>query len=127
MAGDIDGVWPQVEPEITRVTGRFDIGEDSSRFLEKLRDRDMQLWLCDGGGVCLSEIKVLPEFKILAFPIIAGENMDAWLDDLVDMAKAYARHHNCKYIEGYGRKGWLRKLSAYGFKDHSITTRLEIK
>lgn len=127
MASDIDSVWDEIEPEIRRVTDRFDIGEKPEHIRERLRNREQQLWLCNGlDGVCVSEIKVHPEFKVLAFPIIAGEDMSQWLDDLVDIARAYAKHHNCKYIEGYGRKGWLRALNEYGFKDYAITTRLEI-
>ena len=120
-------MWATIEPEIRRVTNRFDIGEQPEHIRERLINRDQQLWLCNGGdGICISEIKVLKDFKILAFPVIAGKNMDQWLDDLVDMAKAFAKHHNCKYIEGYGRKGWLRALNKHGFKDYAITTRLKV-
>ncbi len=127
MYSDIDSVWDQVEPEITRAIERFDIGEGVEHIRERLINRDQQLWICNGGdGVCISEIKICPDFKILAFPIIAGKNMNEWLDDLVVIAKAYAKHHQCKYIEGYGRKGWLKALNEHGFKNYSITTRLEI-
>lgn len=127
LSSEIDSVWATVEPQIQRVTDRFDIGETPNDIYRRVKQRDQQLWLCNKGeGVCISEIKILPRFNILAFPVIAGDNMAGWLDDLVDMAKAYGKHHNCKYVEGYGRKGWLRALREHGFKEYAITTRLKL-
>jgi hypothetical protein len=127
LAPDIDSVWIQVEPEIARVTDRFDTGERPEHFYQRLIKREQQLWLCNGGeGLFITEVKIFPEFKLLAVPIVAGKNMDKWMVGMVDTCKAFAKHHQCKYIEGYGRKGWLRALHKHGFKDYAITTRLEV-
>ena len=127
LSADIDSLWAQVEPEIARVTSKFDTGEKPEHYYHRLINREQQLWLCNGGeGLFITEVKIFPEFKLLAVPIVAGRHMDQWLEGMVDMSKAFAKHHHCKYIEGYGRKGWLRALHKHGFKDYAITTRLEI-
>lgn len=83
LAADVDDFWPFIEPQIRRVTDRFDIGETPGDIYNRLKERDQQLWICnEGQGVCISEIKILPQFRVLAFPVIAGESMADWLDDL---------------------------------------------
>ena len=123
MPEELDLVWPSVEKEISRVTKRFDLGFDSDHVFKQLKEKSMQLWLCNGDAVAVTELLAMPDFKVLGVPIIAGKNMRQWLPSLVDILKAYGKHHNCKYVEGYGRKGWERMLEADGFKPYSITTR----
>ena len=127
LASDIDSVWDRVKPEVTRALVRFDPGFDEEHVRQRLKKRELQLWLCNGfDGICISEIIIHPQFKVLSFPVVAGENIDDWLLPMMEVGEAFGRHHNCKYIEGYGRKGWLRKLKPYGWNDHSITTRKEL-
>jgi len=120
---ELDLVWPSVKEEVVRVINRFDFGFDSDHVLKQLKETNMQLWLCSGDAIAVTEILVMPDFKVLGVPIIAGKNMRDWLPDLVGILKAYGKHHNCKYLEGYGRKGWERMLDGDGFKPYSITTR----
>lgn len=128
-AEHIPKLWAQVMPLIKRVTDRFDAGYDETLVYERLLSGDHQLWIIfddDLKGVFVTEVQIHPFFKILSVPIVAGDEMDTWLDDLVSTTVEFGRHHDCKYIEGYGRKGWVRRLSDYGFKDYSVTVRREL-
>ena len=128
LAADIDSVWAMVKPAIARAHVSFDPGFDAEHIRRRLKERELQLWLCNGGeGVCITEIKVMQEFKIFAFQILAGKNMDDWLAELLETGEAFAKHHDCKYLEVFGRKGWLRELKPFGWKPHAIITRKEIK
>jgi hypothetical protein len=94
--------------------------------LQRLKDREMQLWMCGDEAIAVTEIMVMPDFKILAVPIIAGSNVAKWMPEFSDTMKEFGRIHDCKYIEGYGRKGWIKTMKEFGFKEYSITIRCEL-
>lgn len=123
---DIERLWPAVCPLVQRVLDRYDFGFDADYIKAKLLNRDMQLWVCAGDAIAITEIIVLPQFKVLGVPVIAGEGLKDWLPDLVETLKAFGKDHGCKYMDGYGRKGWLKALDKYGFKPYSISTRCEL-
>ncbi|WP_461521442.1 hypothetical protein [Porticoccus sp.] len=123
----VDQVWEFVAPQIERVLKRFDMGYGPEHVLARLKNRDMQLWLCgDMEAICVTEIMVFPHFKTLAIQLTAGHGMSKWLPALAETLRAYAQHHQCKYLEGYGRKGWQKALAPYGYKLYSTTTRCEL-
>lgn len=122
----IDAIWPVVERQVNRVLNRFDFGYQADYVYQRLKAREMQLWLCNGDAVAITEIILMPDFKVLAVPIVAGSGMKAWIRDLVATLKDFGRQHDCKYMEGYGRKGWVKELAFGGFKEYSVNTRCEL-
>ena len=55
--------------------------------------------------------------KVLEEIVLSGYRMDEWLDELYEITDKYAEEIGCtiREIPG-GRKGWLRRLSNYGYK-----------
>ena len=49
-----------------------------------------------------------------------GEQMEAWLDEWMDLLFSVAREHGCSRVRVRGRPGWLRKLKGYGFKPNYV-------
>ena len=117
--------WDEIAPVLQRVFDRFDIGITTDNLLQDILTRDMQLWDC-GSGYAITQIVIKPNFKVLTIPYIAGDGMDEWLGELFETVKAFGQSNGCKYLEGYGRKGWQRRLESFGFAPYAITVRCEI-
>lgn len=126
LSKDVESIWPFVEPLVQRVIDRFDMGYQSEHILEKLKARDQQLWLCGSKGIATTEITRTAEFGVLGVPIVAGDDMNEWLDDLFNVLRNFAKQHDCKFLEGYGREGWVRQLKPYGFEKYSTVVRMEL-
>lgn len=123
---DAAAYWGHVEPMLQRALDRFDYGSDSDDILLDIINRGRELWLIGEDAVAITSISTLPKFNVLDISLLAGDRINLWLDDLVIAFRNYAEATNCKYIDGFGRKGWTKKLEAYGFKPYSYDVRLEI-
>ena len=123
---DLDLVWPSIVEQVSRVTKRFDIGYGVDHVLQQLKENKMQLWLCNGDAIAITEILIMPDFKVMNALMVSGDKMREWLPELVATLKIYGKHYNCKYFEATGRRGWDKMLKDSGFKPHSITTRCQL-
>jgi hypothetical protein len=66
--------------------------------------------------------------KILYIPITGGSRMDEWMERFLEIAHGIAKVHNCIELRGLAvRKGWLRKLSDYGWEEHFVTIKCKVK
>ena len=61
--------------------------------------------------------------KALAIEFLGGEQMDEWLDDLMDDLKKHAKHNGCDWLECFGRKGWVKK----GWKPAYVAYEMELE
>lgn len=105
-SGLVMTVWPTVEPILKRVV-LPESGHSMQSVLTELQLAKMQLWIIgEFQGVAVTSINILPLHNVLWAQFLAGDHMDDWLDDLIEMLEAYARHNNCASVEFSGRKGW---------------------
>lgn len=88
--------------------------------------RQMQLWVVPEKAAMITQVLVYPQHKVLLVPILAGDDMDEWLPDIVETLEHFAKHMGCKYIEERGRPGWGKVLDKYGFKKAFVTLRKEV-
>lgn len=123
---DAAAYWGHAQPMLQRALDRFDYGSDSDDILMDIINGGRQLWLIGEDAIAITSICTLPKFSVLDISLLAGDRIDLWLDDLVIAFRNYAGVMNCKYIDGFGRKGWTKKLEAYGFKPYSYDVRLEV-
>lgn len=107
-------VWDKVEPNIRKALDVEDTGFSAEDILTCLQMRQMQLWV-HPKAAAVTQIQVLPQYKKLVLITLGGEDMDEWLDDLMDTLEAYGRDMGCKYGEQWGRKGWLRVNEKRGY------------
>ena len=68
------------------------------------------------------EVVQYPKGKVCRFAGLAGDDMDEWLDTLVDSVESWARQQGCTHMEIAGRKGWERKMPGYKLR-HVILKR----
>jgi hypothetical protein len=114
LAGEIDYVWPTVEPILQRALDRSRgeyLSEDIYGYIKR---REMQLWVAVNDGeikaVCLTEIVSFPRLKVCRLVIAAGEGMRHWVKLGSETLKAWAKAQGCQEIRGGGRVGWARAL-----------------
>lgn len=119
--------WDHYAPMLARVFERFDLGYSTDDVLLDVIKQRKQLWDLGGEACAVVNVCKMPQFSVLEVPLLAGDNIDQWLPDLVENLKMVARDNGCKYVDGFGRKGWTRKLEQYGFKPYSYDVRLEIE
>ena len=110
----VEKIWHDAGKKFDKIFARFDLGFTSDFLLKKIKKREMQLWKV-GDAYMITRIECHPDLKVLSVPFLAGENMDFWLDSVIDMLKQFAVAHDCKYIEVFGRKGWGKALKDYDF------------
>ena len=68
----------------------------------------------------------MPNCKTLSMDWVGGANMSEWLPDALEILTRYAKDHNCRHLEGYGRKGWGRALEKFGWKVNYIAYKCDI-
>lgn len=114
LSGEVECVWPIVEPMIQKALdrGRGEyLTEDIKGYL---LDRKMQLWAAINDGeikaVCLTEICIFPRLKVCRLVLAGGSDMRHWIKDGVATLKLWAIAQGCEEIRGGGRVGWSRAL-----------------
>jgi len=131
-AAAIELVWDQVKPLIERVEEKAPLDVVPSVIKEKLRlGHNLLVTISRKSEIVAINIMSIEELdsgtKVLYIPITAGEEMDLWLEDFLDVAKAIAKDYNCTELRGMTvRTGWLAKLKPYGWEHHFTTIRCEI-
>jgi len=74
--------------------------------------------ICDDGGkpIAAATFRVLefPSKRLLNVEMCGGSDLDAWVGDLVETAKAYAEEYQCDGIQMIGRNGWGPILEKFG-------------
>jgi hypothetical protein len=128
----IDLVWHQVEPLIERVVEKAPDDIVSSIVHDELVLGNRMLVTISRGpdiiAVNVLDIKVLDSgVRCLYIPIIAGTEMELWLDRMHEVATTIAKEYNCTELRGLAvRKGWMSKLKPYGWEEMFTTVRCPI-
>ncbi len=126
LSADCLSIWEWVEPLIGRVCSDESVGFSTEDILTKLQTRQMQLWVVPEKAAMVTQVLVYPQHKVLLVPILAGDDMDEWLPDIVETLVFFAKHMGCKYIEERGRPGWGKVLDKDGFRKAFVTLRKEV-
>jgi hypothetical protein len=113
----VSQVWPRVSHHVMAAVEYVDSGFNEQDILERLLSRDFQLWIVGQyQAACVTQITIYPQHKVCLVVALGGEGMDEWLDELMDTVEDWAAQNGCRYVEEYGRKGWLKvgKKRGYG-------------
>jgi hypothetical protein len=126
----VDLVWPDAEPflapAIATAGGKL-CAEDVHR---RLQAGELLLWIVADDMVPIAAVttRILgyPGRRALAMDWIGGARMREWLPLAQKTLVRYAKHNDCKHLEGYGRKGWSRWLRRFGWEPEYIAYRMDI-
>jgi hypothetical protein len=70
-------------------------------------------------GATVFRIALYPQKRMLRI-WLAGGDMEANIDGILEAAEFHAAEHECDGIEVVGRKGWERVLRPYGYKHKRV-------
>lgn len=112
----VTAMWPRVVDLVRPAIEYFDSGFTEDDILKRLQVSDMQLWVVgEYEAACITQLIVYPQHKTCLVVALGGDNMESWFDELMDRIETWAHEMGCKYVEEYGRKGWLRVGKKRGY------------
>lgn len=121
----IDDIWGAVkdllQPAVQVTGGRYMLYD----VYAALKTGDMNLWIAFGDdrqvvGCEVTRVTDYPSRRVLTSLFTGGRNIRLWKDPMMGVMVRWAEDNQCTAIEGYGRKGWLKMLDAYGVKQTLI-------
>ena len=121
----IEDIWAAVkdllQPAVQVTNGRYMLYD----VYAALKAGEMNLWIAFDDdreilGCEVTRITDYPSRRVLTSLFTGGRNIRLWKDDLMGVMVRWAEDNQCTAIEGYGRKGWLKMLDAYGVKQTLI-------
>ena len=124
-ADHVDAVWDSVKgfliPAVKVTNGRYMLYD----VYAATKAGSMQLWIAFDDereilGCEVTTVTDYPSRRVLTSLFTGGRNIRQWKDDMMGVMVRWAEDNQCTAIEGYGRKGWLKMLDAYGVKQTLI-------
>lgn len=128
----INIIWDKVEPLIKMVEQKSPEDIVSEVTKQELIKGNLVLATISRGSDIIAihvlDVRTLDSgTKILYIPIIAGSEMELWMDDFLEILVAIAKNYGCAELRGLAvRDGWLRKLKPYGWEEIFTTIRYKI-
>jgi len=120
-ADEINDNWEWIKPYIDSALS-YSLGEMTANEVRRNGVNGSYLFLYfKGKGLATVEAVDYRNKTILWCPQVAGEDLDEWIDELWDVLLNLAKEKNAKEIAIHGRRGWLKKLAPYGFKEQYTT------
>ena len=121
----IEDIWGAVkdllQPAVQVTGGRYMLYD----VYAALKAGEMNLWIAFGDdrqvvGCEVTRVTDYPSRRVLTSLFTGGRNIRLWKDPMMGVMVRWAEDNQCTAIEGYGRKGWLKMLDAYGVKQTLI-------
>ncbi len=119
--------WSAVSPLLDKVSSHSEGELEADDFLPLLREGQMELWIAIKDkrviAAMITQVIPYPRKNVLRIISIAGEQMDLWMDQIWRV-EDFARARNCRALELWGRKGWLKILKDWKNSYHVLTKEL---
>lgn len=125
LSNQIDSVWERIEPLVdAAIQKSHELDLTSGDVLNGLKERDYQLWcINDFEGILVTQ---LSNDGVLAM-VVAGKNMDTWINEVDETLIDFGKAHEKKYIESYSRRGFHKTMLKHKYKVARVVYRKEIK
>jgi len=113
--------FAQITPMIKRVIDKTEEVYGVGDILEGLAKGKMRLWLNDN-GIVITEVSG----NVFNIGLCAGDNIDGWIDEIISECKKSAKANGCEYIQEVGRRGWVKKMAKFDFKESGTIMRCKL-
>ena len=122
--------WPAIFPVLESAMKRA--GYSAPELIDDLLSGHAQLWVLREGGdpkaAAVSQVVTEPDGLVVKGLILANPHgLRSAVDDAVSCVTRHAREVGAVAIDITGRAGWLRKLSAKGWRQSAVTMRLALE
>ena len=121
---EVDLFWNHVEPLLKKVVPHSEGELEPEDFLPLLKTGEMDLWIVIMDkrviAAMITQVIPYPRKNVCRILAIAGEGLHIWMKHF-PMLEEWARQRDCKHIELWGRKGWLRVLKNWKNSYHILT------
>lgn len=128
----LHAVWDRVAPILQRAcdVSHGDITLTSTR--NRLVAGSLQLYTISRGqqivAVFCTDVQTAESgLRSLRVPIIAGDDLEEWIDDAIEAWRRLGKELMCDVVRGIGRPGWERKLRSRGLRKTHVAYDLEIE
>ena len=121
---ELDNYWDDIKPNIERAlafcNGEMGIDDvysmiESGLLLPLLVMEDKRIV-----SVVTLEVVQKPLKKVVCIMTAGGDELDSWLEDILEVVNDLAKEQKADSIYINGRKGWLRKLNKFNYT-HAFT------
>jgi len=120
----IDATWDVLRSYVAAALEKGQGEIDAEYVFMQLLERHMQLWVVLEGamllGCAVTEVVEYPRKRICRIVLLAGKDVESWLQEGFFAVAAWAKTESCDTLEAYGRKGWLKLAEPFGFR-HAFT------
>ena len=110
----INEVWEDCEPYIEMGNGKSRDEMSVMDIYKRLSEARMQLWLVFDDT---TEIIEYPRKTTCRIVTLGGQDLDLWVEKLLDTLEQWALENNCVAMETICRKGFIKKLEKFGYEN----------
>lgn len=123
---NVGAVWPMFKEYAERVLPLTRKRRCATRFLlDLMQNKEMLFIVMDDTGKVIgftsSAIVEYDEVKLLQVRMLAGDFFSEWIDEMHEILEKFARENNCHGMELIGRRGWVRKLERFAWREAFVT------
>ncbi len=127
-------VWDEAREHLVRFE-KMSRGSYTVDDIAKMVSEDkQQLWLIVNEdnkiiGAIVTQVSELPQKKVMEIVACAGDTdnrLDEFLYEGMEQLEEFARINYCDVMRVEGRKGWVRALKPYGFKQEAVVLERQI-
>ena len=126
-------IWPQVAKVLKRSVATAEGKYEVDDILDCILKDELVLWVVldttDDEVIAAITTRLIeyPQGNAMAMDWIGGTRMKEWLPMAHKTLEKHAKDHNCRYLEGYGRKAWGRWLGKYGWNPDYIAWKMDLE
>jgi len=126
-------VWPSVAKVLKRSVATAEGKYEVDDLLDFILNDELVLWVVldttndEVVAAITTRLIEYPQGNAMAMDWIGGTRMKEWLPIAHKTLEQHAKDHNCKYLEGYGRKAWGRWLGKYGWNPDYIAWKMDLE
>lgn len=95
--------------------------EDLDSILRYVVEGTAQLWIVYNGsfvvGAYTTQVIDYPNLSTVRIITLAGDEFSQWIDLAYKELVQFAKSQNAKRLDLVGRKGWVKVLDRFGFKE----------
>lgn len=125
---NVGAVWHRIAEFVARVCKRSGDRRTPAGTLHHLASNYATLFIVEDQGdiigFCAVKQVQYDGTKLLQVELLSGDRFDEWIDQMHDVIEHFAKENGCSGMELIGRKGWIRKLSRFGWGEAFVTCQI---